>query len=189
VLSIISAVYSFVDGLFNQLYRELISVWNELYGFILSAWNFIRQVYDILQNAILAVWRDIVSWVTGLWHDITTFANWIWQQVVHWVDYLINWVTRIWHDIETWVIQNIWNPLYSSLLLAWKWITQYGALVYYYISHPDKLVALLGHWLWLSWVDLLKRYGQTIGRWLAHVMFGMVSDFLTILEDFISGIL
>lgn len=189
ILGLISAVYSFIDSTFNQLYHDLIDVWNELYGFFQQAWSFIVRVYDIVSSAIVKVYDDIVSWVVGLWHDLENLANWIWQQVVHWVDYIISWVTRLWNDLETWVIQNIWNPLYSSLLQAWRWITQFGAIAYYYITHPDALVALLGHWLWLSWVDLLKRYGQTIGRWLAHVMFSMVSDFLTILEDFISGIL
>jgi len=189
VLGLVSAVYSFIDNVFNQLYHELIDVWNELYGYIIQAWNFIREIYGILANAISKVWSDIVSWVTGLWHDLTTFINWVWSQVVHWVDYIISFVERLWHDLETWVINNIWNPLFAAISDAWKWITHEGYLVYYYLTHPDKLVALLGHWLWLSWVDLLKRYGQTIGRWLAHVMFGMVSDFLTILEDFISGIL
>lgn len=189
VLSIIAAVYSFIDQEFHALERALTDVWNELYGFVLQAWHFIQQVYSILANAITVVWRDITSWVVGLWHDITNFINWVWQQVVHWVDYIINFVERLWHDLETWVIDNIWRPLERAITDAWNWITHEGYLVYYYLTHPDKLVALLGHWLWLSWVDLLKKYGKTIGRWLAHVMMSMVSDFVTILEDFISGIL
>lgn len=189
ILGLISAVYSFIDQLFNSLERELVSVWNELYGFFLSAWRFIVQIYDILSSAIVKVWNDIVHWVVGLWNDLTKFVSYVWSQLVHWVDYILSWVTRLWNDLMTWVIKNIWDPLYNNLLQAWKWILERGELVYYYITHPDRLVALLGHWLWISWVDLLKRYGKTIGRWLAHVMMSMVSDFVTILEDFISGIL
>lgn len=189
ILSLIAAVYSYISRWVDILTSDFITVWHELESLFSAAWSFIVSVYNFARHIVDVIIHDLIVWVVRIWNDVFSFARHVYELLVSWVDFLRNLIVRVWHDIVSWVIRDIWDPLYNFVKGIIHWIDHEGALVYYYITHPDKLTALLGHWLWISWLALLKRYGKVIGRWLLVSTRGLIHDFLVVLEDIISGII
>lgn len=185
----IASVYSYFDRVWHMVESEAIAAWREAVTLFHEAWNFVLQVYNFAR-AIIDVWgRDLISWIRGIWDDVYGYAKAVYGLLVKWVDYLRNALEAGLHYVEQWVLKNVWEPLYNRVSGILHWITNEGAFVYYLLTHPDKLVALLSKWLWASYLDLLRRYGKVIGHWLVHSLRGLAGPFMTVLEDIISGML
>jgi hypothetical protein len=93
------------------------------------------------------------------------------------------------HDVIQWVINNIWHPLYNFIQSAINWIEKYGLFVYDVITHPEKLLAILGHYLLLAWLDILRRWATPIVRFIVHQLRRFEPDLISILEDVIHKML
>jgi phage-related protein len=188
ILKTISAVYSFIDREFQVVERYATDVYNYLDGLFHTAWNFIVQVYNYAKSIVDVVIHDVVSWVTRIWNDVFSFAKGVYEQLVQWADYFKHLIASVIDDIRTWVVNNIWNPLFNSIKEALGWITHEGAMMYDLLTHPDKLVALLGGYLWSAFLGLIKAGARPIGRFLVHIMMGMAGEVADVLEAIISSL-
>jgi hypothetical protein len=88
--------------------------------------------------------------------------------------------------LTEWVLSAVFAPLDSLVMQALGWIEKEGAYIWNLITHPELLLKLLGSWLWLSFVDLLKAYSGPIANWLLHSMLGEADTFADVLETIIS---
>ncbi len=131
----------------------------------------------------------IERWAAGLYHDVLTFAQWAYRDAMRLVDTLFRWVGAQFGAFEHWVINSIWAPLDKIAQRVLGWILKEGAYVYYLLTHPDKLVALLAGWLWREWFALLKRYGRTIAKYLIGHIIGELAALAPVLEDVLTHLL
>lgn len=189
ITSAIAAVYSYIVHLFDILAGDIADVARELDSWAKTVWDFIVQVYNYARAIVDVALKDLENWVLSLWNDVLSYAKSVWAQVVKWVDYLLSYIDKVWNDITSWVLKTIWNPLKNLIDGILHWITHEGALVYYYITHPDKLAALLGRYLWDSYLALLKRYGGVMAKWLMHQMLNVAGPFADVLETIMSALL
>ena len=189
ITNIIAAVYSFIDREVSALGNEIVSVWHSADSLFQQAWHYIVQVYDFAVSIVNVIIHNVIVWVQRIWNDLYSYAHGVYETLVSWVDFLRHWIAVLIDDLRSWVINDIWHPLFTGLSDAIKWITHEGALAYYLLTHPDKLAAILAKWLWQSYIDLLKTFGKVIGRWLLVSMRDLAGPFLDILEAILSGIL
>jgi phage-related protein len=189
ILSIIQAVYSFIDREISAIGTEVHDVWSQLYGFITTVEHYVISVYNYVVNGLNIVYHDITSWVSG---ELAALGNWI-TGVVHDIlaglDYVKNAIVKAYDDIEHWVMQHIWDPLWAAITQAWNWITHEGAFIYGLVTHPERLAALLGHYLWSSYLGLIKRYAKPIAHWLLHTMLSLAGDVADVLETIITALI
>ncbi len=189
VVSAFSAVYSYIDIEIRMIEREAIDAWNYAYQLFQAADRFAQQIYVALGDALTQIYRDIISWVTRVWNDVYTYAVGVYRQLVKWAGYLGALIIRLERDIVAWVLKNIWDPLYRDITGAINWIGKEGAYIWNLVTHPDLIVKLLGHYLWLSWQDMLKKDGKTAARWILHSTLGLGRELASIIETIITGIL
>lgn len=187
IIRIIQAVYSFIASEFDALSRELVNVWDKLYAFIASVEQFAVSVYDTVSNAIVKVYHDILQWASDAINFVYTYVKDLYQLVVGWIDEIRSALVKLWDDIVGWVIKEIWDPLYNFVSGAIHWIEHEGSYIWNLITHPELLAKLLGHYLWVSWLGLIRYYGKPIGRWLMHGMFSLSGELADLLETFITS--
>lgn len=185
----IAAVYSFIQREFDAAYHAALDAWNFADSLFRQAWAYIVSVYHYAVAIVDVVIHNVIVWVQRIWNDLYSYAHGVYETLVSWVDFLKHAIAVGLDDLRRFVINDVWNPLYHGLTDALRWITHEGAYVYYLLTHPDKLVALIGHYLWAAWIQLLKTYGRIIGQWLLHSMRDLAGPFLDILETILSGIL
>lgn len=189
ITSTIAAVYSFVNRLFDAAWHAALDAWNYADSLFHQAWAYIAQVYHYAVAIVDVVIHNVIVWVTRIWNDLYSYAHSVYETLVSWADFLRHAIAVGLDDLRSWIINDVWNPLFTSLKDAWNWIAHEGAFVYYLLTHPDKLAALLGRYLWTAYIGLLKTYGKVIGQWLLHSMRGLAGPFFDILEMILSGIL
>ena len=189
VTKIISAVYSYIKHVFDQLASDLAGLARSTIALYHSATRFIQSVATYARWIVDVVIHDVTSWTQRIVNDVSQFATDVYNFAAKWIDWLHKYIDQMIHDLTSWVVQHVWQPLYSSLTVAWHWIDHEGAFVWDLITHPDKLVKVLGKYLWQSSLDLIKQYAQPIGRWLINVMPGSAGAFVSVLEKIIESIL
>jgi hypothetical protein len=151
--------------------------------------QFVSSVYNYGVYIATVLVPGVVRWaqaaIGSVANDVRSLAGWAIQQVQR----LINTIESTAAAIESWAIRSIWNPLWSGLTGALKWIAVEGTYAYYLLTHPDQLALLLGKYILASWVGLGRKYSSAIGRWLINSMLSAANDVGSILEDIIASIL
>jgi hypothetical protein len=191
-----SWVRDFVQGVFGWIHT--------LFGHIGEAWHqfFIVGVdlnhgikalghatWDSLHRLFYITIPRLIAWaghqLARLGHDIATLTTWIARRVEQLV-------ARIVHDIAVlthWVVVHIFDPLKRDILSAWHWITSRGELVFYYITHPDKLAMLIFD----SLIALLERtawqVAPKLGKFFLSLVIHNLRRFTLLLEDIIMAVL
>jgi hypothetical protein len=189
VLGIIAAVYSYVDRLWRILEADYFSVYHALLNFSRDVARWVTATVDGIFRTMGRLFHDVYVWAARIIDDVRSFAVHAYQWTVRTFDWILAKLGAAITDLVRWIVQHIWDPLYNGIMSAIHWITKYGLYVYDVISHPEKLMALLAHWLALAWLDILKRWALPISRFILNQTRRLAPDFISILEDVISKVL
>lgn len=188
-VSLVMAVYSYVDSWINSLLNDINSIYQWASGFIGSVEQWVMGLYNSLAGWVSKIYGDVERWVSSLWsqlwNDIQGAIRWVTQQLNN----LLGWAEAQLNRLVNWVIQNIWNPLLNGINGAINWITKYGYWAYYMVTHPEELAKLVGRYILGSWVGLGRRYAGVFGKWMVHTMIRAGSEVAGILEDVIASII
>lgn len=189
IVSVIQAVYSYIDAWVNQIVSDFSWLWNTFAGWINTIESWVSQVESYILGYIGTMYNDISSWVSRLIDDVYAYIGRGLQWLTDWVNRIVGYFTAWLNSLANWVITNIWDPLYNSITGIIRWIENEGAWVFYMITHPDQLAILLGKYILGAWVSLGRKYAGVTARWLLHGMMAAADDIAGIIEDFIAGIL
>lgn len=189
ILKIIQAVYSFINRQISNLEHDFTVAWNELDAFIKSVEQFAVNVFNTLYVYVRSALSTLSSWLAQELGTIRNDINGIIHTVTSWVDDLRNDIVNGINTVVKWVTSHIYDPLYNLITGAVHWIEHEGAYIYDLITHPEKLVALLAKYIWSSYIDLLKKYGKPIARWLLHSMLGLANEFADVLETIFTALI
>lgn len=188
-VAVFQAIYSYVDGWINQIVRDINSVYQWTWGLIQAVERMAQSVYTIVVQWAEKQLANLAAWISRLWSSLYSFV----QNIIVWASRLIDQIyndVRSWiSGIVSWVLQNIWNPLYNLISGALRWISHEGAWVLYLLTHPDQLALLLGRYILGAWLSLGRKYAGPMGRWLIHTMLSMSGEVAGVLEDIIANIL
>lgn len=189
VLSIFQAVYSYIDSWITAVANYLGQLWHDFIAFVNSVVKWVNSVTLALENWVIKLYHDVESWVSGLFTQLYNYAVGLYHWALSQLDKLGNLIQYVWNQLLSWVINNIWDPLYNFISGAYKWITTNGYYVFYLLTHPDKLAQLLGSYLLREWLNLSRKYGGAVGRWLVHSMLGMGSEIVGLFADMLAKII
>jgi len=189
VISLISAVWSYADRIYNVLAHDVTTVYDSLIHFAKSVDKWVTHTVDWLRGLIQQVYHDIVSWAVRQLNNLRNFAVSAYRWTVRELDKLASSISATAHAITSWVIQHIWQPLDNAITGAIHWIEHEGAFAYDLVTHPDKLAALLAAYLFRFWLALLRQWAVPITRFVLHQSRALVPDFVSILEDVITKVL
>jgi len=189
VLRAIHAVYSYITRLFDDLRRAVNDVWKSLVNFGRAVDKFLARVVTFANWIVRKYIPSVISWAV---RNFDSLLN----DVRHIIDWVGKWIARLYNDIVSavrnitaWVIAHIWQPLFDAITIAWHWITHEGYFVWRIITHPDLLMKIIGSYLWMSYLSLIKHYSVQIAKWLIHGMLNLPNEFADVLESIIANML
>ncbi len=190
-----SWVHDFVRGIFGWLAT--------LFGHIGEAWHAVFTVGVLLFHAAEAfghaIWEEfyrlfvialprLIRWagheLTLLGHAIRALYNRLVRDVINLYHHIAHAISGAIH----WVVTHVYDPLKRDIVQAWDWITKRGELVFYYMTHPDKLAMLIFD----SLLELLEREAWTVGRKLGRFFLSLVvhnlRQFVLLIEDIVMAV-
>ncbi len=190
-----SWVRDFVRGVFgwlDTLFGHIGNAWSDLAG--AAYWlrraidSFGHDVFDTLGRLFYITIPRLIRWagreLTRLGRDILA----VYHRLVRDVISLIKRIEAAIRHVINWAIIHIWRPLKKDFLTAWHWITHFGRILWFYITHPDKLVALI----FTALLAQLERDAWKIGRLLGKFFLGLIVHnlkmFVIVIEDILMAV-
>lgn len=180
-------------GFLYSIFGNVSDAWNDMFTAGHWLWrmaiDFSHAVWFRFYHLLRIFIPEIIKYFERLFDSVRRLAEWI----IRWIAARVEWLI---HKIETeiafvikWVRDNIWLPLLRDIRIAWNWITTFGKVVWFYISHPDKLVDLI----WDFLIAKLETEAWNIGHLLGNFFLGLVlhniKRFALLIEDIIMAVL
>jgi hypothetical protein len=125
----------------------------------------------------------ISRWVHDALHGLWAFLSSIFLPVRAAWDYLWNHVVN-YHD---W-IGHLGTELYRALRDAYDWINHNGYILWYYITHPDKLVALIYDDIIVKIEDEAVSTAEKLGKFFLALIIKNVKTLVTVIEDIVDAV-
>lgn len=182
-----------VFGFLHTIFGHVIDAWPDLWHMFRNVWHEIDKFgtwVGHLFRYLYHVWiPQIVRWIrrliTQVIHDLMALYHWAVREFAR----FRHWVAALFDAFRYWVINNIWKPLYKSLLAAWHWIDHEGSVLWFYITHPAKLVDLI----WEALIERLERDAWSLGHRLGTFFFALIYHNLKravlLAEDILNSVL
>lgn len=188
IVGAINAVYSFFNGLIDKVWQGIQSLAHAVQGIVDTIWQQLVSLYHLIRWVIDVGIPELARWAQNELNKVRDFINrvldWIGSQLTK----LGNWVLSELNKLAQWIITHVWDPLWNLIQDVKRWIETNGVYVYYLLTHPDKLAALLGKWLLANIVSLGIRSSKPFISWLLHNMISESSLVGRTLEDIISSL-
>jgi hypothetical protein len=138
----------------------------------------------IWRNTAGKIPGDIADWVHSALHGLYSFLSAIFLPV-----------SVAWGDFENTILQytssaiGFANQVVRHIQDILSWIGKEGYEVYYYISHPDKLVVLLWDSFWAYVEYEAFNLARQLGRFFFALFYKNMRTFITIVEDILDAVL
>jgi hypothetical protein len=194
-----STIAGFIHDLIHGIWGWLSSI----FGHVGDAWHGIwvaanwgwQQLQHYGLESLAMFWHilkvlfpGLILWASRQFHVIAQALTKLWDSLAKWVANLIKRIEMAAKAVVSWVIAHVWTPLKNDFLQAWKWITTHGALVFYYISHPDKLVLLIADAL-LAWLEREAwSIGDKLGKFFVALIVHNLKRFVLLIEDILMAV-
>lgn len=194
--TVVGWVRDFIRGLYGYLHLAFHLVgdaWAGLWADVNKFWNaldaFAHELWRATWHTLHKVIPELGNWLHHLIVTVDRYA----QFVYHWALARAEWLLR---KIESeiafvlrWVVLHIWDPLFRDVTTALQWIFRNGRILWYYITHPDKLIDLV----WDALLAKLEREAWVVGHKLGQFFLGLVlhniTRFALLLEDIIVALI
>jgi hypothetical protein len=189
ILTLVSAIYSYIDKVYQQVSGNIVSVYHQLLTFSKQVGQWVTHEVSNLTNLIDFLVNRLYKWALTAIADLDNYAKDLYRWAFNEFHTVSNWVLGIIDQVRRWVLNDIWNPLYRDVSGAIGWITSKGAYVYDLLTHPDKLVALLAAYLLKAWLSILRTWGKPIARFILLQGKSLIPDLVSVIEDIIHSVL
>lgn len=211
MLNWLAGLLGFVTGAFQSLWNDIISVIRSVDGYLEKRIDNLQVQVNALiagewhlsayiANFVSGAYANFVGWVeirTGLMIvDYTakfSRAETDLRSTQSWVSSLISaaesLARSLFGNLTKWIISTIFGPLSRDIATALGWILKEGAYLLDLITHPEKLIALVLHYLFGVWVMLLIKYGPLAFAYGLKHWKSFLPTILTVTEDIIDHVL
>jgi hypothetical protein len=143
--------------------------------------NWIKDAYNSVFGKID---NSIASWVrglvTGLWHYLAS---------------IFSPVSKAWHEFATGIgrLETLLTGYGASVVLRFQdiyaWINKEGHIVYYYISHPDKLATLVIDGVIAQLEADTMANAEKLGKFFLSLIMKHLPALLKVIEDILDAVL
>ena len=145
----------------------------------------------------------MLNWITNAYNATigkldSSIASWVRALVAglwHYLASIFTPVSRAWHDFTVGIFRlktllTSWGvTLVSKITALYDWINKEGYLVYYYISHPDKLAGLVVDGIVSEIEKDAFATAEKLGSFFLGLVMKHLPAFLKMLEDILDAVL
>lgn len=188
IVGALNTVYSYFDNLISQLWTGLQRLANALNNYVYKLEQSLYSLYTLAQWIITKGIPQLANWALNELGRLRDYARSIYDWAVKQLAYLEAWAQGELNRLLQWVLRNVWDPLWSAITNVIKWIEHEGAFVYYLLTHPDKLAAVLAQYVLSQVMNLGRRFARPFIKWLMHNMVNEIPSVSSIIEDIIASL-
>lgn len=189
-------VRDLIHGVFGWLtsaFGHVGDAWHDIFGSASAIWLSVEH-FGLANLAVL--WHIInkqiprvFEWAFNHFKQLLDFANRIWRDLNLWVKQLIARIEQAVANALKWVRDHVWVPLKAFIDGILKWIHDRGEVLWFYITHPDKLASLIFDAL----IALLERtawdVGGKLGKFFLALIIHNLRHFVSLIEDILMAVL
>lgn len=211
MLNWLGGLLGLVTGAFQQLWDDLVNVVRNVDGYLE---NRIANLQAQVNALIAGEWHlsgYISSFITGPYNN---FVGWVqirtglmitdytgkYNKLVSEINSQRSWTASLvsaaeslaqslFGNLTKWIISTIFGPLSRDVASALGWILKEGAYLLDIITHPEKLLALILHFIFGIWVQLLVKYGPIAFAWGLRNWKSALPTILSVVENIIDNVL
>lgn len=175
IYTLVHGAIGHIIAIFNQTRKGWRYLARRTYDFEHHLWHLGQEIDDALHYAICVLARDMAHWIIReivyAWTGLRVLA----KDTRRLDDYLKHLIHSLIDDVRDWALRHIWDPLWAWVQQLIAWAKDWAFTAWYYITHPEKLAALL-FWYLIAYlerhiVDVIERVGEWALRWfIAHLM-------------------
>jgi hypothetical protein len=189
VHNLVAGVAGVVHTVFGHVGREWDEIWRWAAALAAGA-EHLASGLSHFYSLIVHKWIPAVrAWASRELSSLRKYA----EHVLRWASDHLN---SLYHTVQGWIssltkltLKHIWDPLYAYVKDIYKKLTDWAYTAWYYITHPDKLAALL----YLHLVTLVKRniwdLARDFGEFGAKLFLSNVPRVITLIEQIIADVL
>lgn len=178
--------YHFIDTLLRDAWYNLS---NTVYWLARNWLSFMDSVYRKLWQIARNIIPGIISEYRRLYNDVLRYAQNVYNTVAGWFNTALRYAETLVQNAINWVAIHVWQPLVNDFTQAWNWITQKGETVWYYLTHPDALVALIFDALITMLEQQAWSVADRLGKFFASLIARNLGQFVKLVEDILDAIL
>lgn len=188
IIGAIMAVYSFFDNLINQIWAFLAQLQNWVNQLFNDVYQFGVSILHYAEYIATVTIPDVLRWAQNELGALAQYAenglSWLTSRI----EYIATWAENELNKLASWVLTNVWDPLWKNVTGLLHWIETTGAFMYDLLTHPDKLATLLGKYILGAWAELGSKFAKPFVRWLVQNMIHEAGFVGSILEDILTSI-
>lgn len=189
VLSVIHSVYSVLQSSVHWLYHWALNSVNH-------AIELARAMGRDLANSILFAlqWAehaisDVESWVDKLVGYLKTTIDDVYHWAINAYLYLEKAISKYVAELYSWMVNNIWNPIWARLTSLESWATKYINYLWNVVTHPQILAEMLIAYLFSFWLQLLAKYAKPVIAYMLGHWKSVIGPLFHVIEDIITSVL
>lgn len=208
-------IAGFVDrwsGIVAQGIRDLIhwtvhalaSVVYTVFGLVGSAWRDVYKATDwllvsatgFLYETYKHVYRIIVYWIPRILRLIDDWVKWLIRRIEQVTAYLLSRILYYYRLLRTaldiavrWIVHTLIDPLRAFADHIWKQLIAWGYYAFYYITHPDKLAAVLIRALVGAAENVFWDIAAPVGKFAAGIVLHNAKRIVLVIESILSAVL
>jgi phage-related protein len=187
-----NAVINVIRTLDGYLERRINAVQTQVNALIAGEWHLSFFISDFISGpfASFVKWTQvrtatIITYFDGKYNDLARNIN----DIRSWVPGLVAaaeaLARSLFGQLLKWVIDTIFGPLSRDIAKALGWIFKEGAWILDVLTHPEKLIALVLHYLFGAWVTFAIRYGPVMVSYGLRHWKTLLPTLLNIIENII----
>lgn len=136
-----------ITGVILSVFGLVRGAWSRLAGAARGAWSTVtdlaQAVWQKFAYLLRVVIPGVLRWAGAQLARLSAFALSVWKALLRDVASLTARIIAAAASITRWVIRTVWAPLAARAEQIWRDLLKWGYLAWWYITHPDKLAALL----------------------------------------------
>jgi hypothetical protein len=189
VVNLLQSVYSYINTILDMIGAEIQAVWSEIQNVSQGLWGYIYGMYLTLQSLIGQVESGIYRYIAGIVGDIWSFIHGVYSALLWAENTIYGVIYGLVNGVYDYIRRNVWDPLWNYISGVAHDARVVADIVFGLISHPERIVALIGGYLYSAWYSILRRDARAVGRFLTHTMMSAAGEVFDVLENIIAGIL
>jgi hypothetical protein len=139
----VHALASVVYFVFGQVGKAWSAMWGAYGWQLTAAWQLVQSVIHLGERILKIYFPGVYKWIATEWASLRGTALAWYHDALRAVDVARTELAHLIDVARQWVLRDIWAPLVRTADQLRADLLKWGYTAWYYITHPDKLAALI----------------------------------------------